>query len=453
MHRLFWKLFLSFWATLILFSAAVMLSVSVYIDHLHEQQNAPAGFKRISQHVAKAQAKANAHGVEGLKDWARDVDRKDLVPVLVLNAAGQDLLGREVSPRVLEHLRRHMQLQNVPDAQPKAIIRMANGAAYWLLPDFQSVTIGRFLSRPRVITLPLLAATLVGALVCLFLARYLAAPIEQLRRAAQDYAGGDFSYRVGPSLGRRRDEIVDLACALDNMAERLDTLIGSQRHFLRDVSHELRSPLARLQAALGLARQRTGNTITPELDRIEREADCLNELIGQILSLSRLETGMNAPIREPIDLALLLQEVVEDSRLEAQAKGCIIDLTAPPPATVEGDPALLHSAIENVLRNAIRHTPRETSVTVTLTIQHAGNENACVIRIEDRGPGVPEPMLHKIFEPFVRVGEARDRESGGYGLGLAIADRAIRAHRGEIQAANRPGGGLAVTIRLPANPG
>ena len=450
MHRLFWKLFLSFWATLVLFSAAIMLSVSIYIDHIHERQNAPTRFKSIfSQHVAQAQAKADAHGIDGLRDWARNIDRKNLVPVLVLNAAGHDLLGREVSPHALEHLHRHLQLQNLQGSRPKPVIHMANGEQYWLVPDFQSVTIGRFLSRPRVITLPLLVATLVGALMCLFLARYLAAPIEQLRRAAQDYAGGDFSYRVGPSLGRRRDEIVDLAYALDNMAERLDTLIGSQRHFLRDVSHELRSPLARVQAALGLARQRTGNTIIPELDRIEHEANCLNELIGQILSLSRLETGMHAPLREPIDLALLLQEVVEDSHLEAHAKGCTIDLAALPPATVEGDPALLHSAIENVLRNAIRHTPKETSVIATLTTKHAANENICVIQIADCGPGVPEPMLDKIFEPFVRVSEARDRESGGYGLGLAIAYRAIRAHRGEIRAINRPSGGLAVIICLP----
>lgn len=453
MHRLFWKLFLSFWATLILFSVAVMLSVSVYIDHLHKQQNTTAGSESISQHIARAQAKANAHGIEGLSNWARDIDRKNLVPVLVLNDAGHDLLGREVSPRALGHLRRHLQLQNLPDERPIPVIHMANGEQFWLVPDFESVTIGRFLSRPRVITFPLLIATFVGALVCLFLARYLAAPIERLRHAAQDYAGGDFSYRVGPSLGRRRDEIVDLAFALDDMAERLDTLIGSQRHFLRDVSHELRSPLARVHAALGLARQRAGNIITPELDRIEREADCLNELIGKILSLSRLETGVSAPRRELIDLAQLLQEVVEDSHLEAHAKACAIELAPLPPASVEGDPALLHSAIENVLRNAIRHTVRESSVSVTLAVQPTNDGNTCVIRIADHGPGVPEPMLHKIFEPFVRVSEARDRESGGYGLGLAIAHRAIRAHHGEIKACNRATGGLEVTIRLPSKSG
>lgn len=449
MHRLFWKLFLSFWATLILFSVAVMLSVSIYIDHLHGQQNASGGVERISQHLAQAQVQTNARGIQGLRDWAQEVDRKNLVPVLVVDAAGHDLLGREVSQRALDHLQRYLRAPPFPDGHPKPVIHLANGTEYWLISDFQSVTIGRFISRPRVITLPLLVATLIGALMCLFLARYLAAPIERLRHAAQAYAGGDFSERVGPSLGRRRDEIVDLAFALDNMAERLDTLIGSQRHFLRDVSHELRSPLARVHAALGLARQRTSTALVPELDRIEREADCLNELIGQILSLSRLETGMNAPLCEPIDLSQLLQEVVEDSRLEAQAKACAIDLADLPPATVEGDPALLHSAIENVLRNAIRHTGRETNVTVTLTIQSTGTALMCVIRIADCGPGVPEPMLDKIFEPFVRVGEARDRQSGGYGLGLAIAHRAIRAHHGTIEASNRTGGGLIVAIHLP----
>ena len=448
MHRLFWKFFLSFWITLILFSAVVMLSASAYIDHLNKQQNVPGRLNRISQEYASAQAQADVSGIDGLSDWARKIDHQDLVPVLVIDTAGRDILGRVVSPSLLADLRRREQHQGESDAPRRLLIRMADGAQYRLMPDFQSVTIGRFLSRPRVITVPLLAATLIAALVCFFLARYLVAPIERLQRAAQDYAGGNFNERVTPSLGNRRDEIVDLARALDNMAERLDTLISSQRHFLRDVSHELRSPLARVQAALGLVRQRTGDTITLELDRIERETECLNDLIGQILSLSRLETGMHTPICEHIDLVQLVQTVVEDARLEAHVKGCTIDLAVPDSVTVDGDPALLHSAVENVLRNAIRHTANETSVMVTLN--QAGSGSDCIIQVEEHGSGVPEAMLHSIFEPFVRVGEARDRASGGYGLGLAIAARAIQLHRGEVTAVNRRTGGLAVVLRLPA---
>jgi two-component system sensor histidine kinase CpxA len=456
MHRLFWKFFLSFWITLILFSAIVVWSASAYIDHLNQQQNVPGGVNRIAQDTFSAQASVNASGLAGLSDWARQTDHEDLVPILVLDAAGRDILGREVPARITERWNRHRQFMadsdqpDLPDPHRHPAVRLANGTLYWLIPDFQGATVGRFLSRPRVIAVPLLTATLLAALVCLFLARYLVAPIERLRRAAQDYAGGNFNQRVVPSLGRRRDEIVDLARALDDMAERLDSLISSQRHFLRDVSHELRSPLARVEAALGLVRQRTGDAIAPELDRIERETECLNELIGQILSLSRLETGMHVPRFEPVDLVPLLQMVVEDARLEAHAKGCTIDFSAPGTVSVEGDPALLHSAVENILRNAIRHTAPTTQVMVMLS--HAGGENKCIISVEDRGSGVPETMLHTIFEPFVRVGEARDRASGGHGLGLAIAARAVQLHHGLINADNRSEGGLVVTIRLPIKP-
>lgn len=450
MNRLFWKLFLSFWIALILFAAAVIVSASFYVDRMRAQQDAAGPYEHYTRHLDSAQRAAQSAGVDGLRRWARDIDRTELIPILLIDADGRDVLDRDVSPRALAHLRRHQQSPDADEVKSRPAVRLDDGQQFWLVPDFQSVTLGRFLSRPRVIAVPLLAAALAGALVCLLLARYLAAPIDRLRRATLAYARGDFSHRVGPTLGRRRDEIVDLALALDHMAERLDTLMRAQRHLLRDVSHELRSPLARVQAALGLARQRAGGAAEAELDRIERETERLNDLIGQILSVSRLDCDGEVALRvETIDLHEMLAEIVDDAALEARSRDCSVKLAATTVATMDADPALLHSAFDNVLRNAIRHTAAGTFVSVSLAAE-AGVGSAFVVRVEDRGPGIDEDMLPRIFEPFVRVGDARDRDSGGHGLGLAIAQRAIRAHGGRIHARNRAHGGLSVEIHLPA---
>lgn len=451
MHRLFWKLFLSFWAALLLFSAALIVAASLYLEQLRARQDAPRSFEWFHQQVAAAQAAADSAGMDGLRRWAKGVDGDEVVPILVLDEAGQDILDRDVSPRALRHLHRGPRGHRPSAGQARPVVQVPDGPRFTLLPDFQSVTLGRVLGRPRVVAVPLLLATLAGGIVCLLLARYLAAPIERLRRATVAYSAGDFSQRVGPSLGDRRDEIVDLAHALDHMAGRLDALIRSRQTLLRDISHELRSPLARVQAALGLARQRTGGASATELDRIERETERLNELIGQILSLSRLESGSHTPRREAVELDGLLREVLDDAAVEAQARRCHLQPGEITPAAVEGDPTLLHSALENVVRNAIRHAPAGTGVNVSLA-RASTPRNEYVIAVADRGPGVPEEMLPRIFEPFVRVDEARDAQRGGFGLGLAIAERAVRSHGGSIQAVNRTEGGLAVTIRLPAVP-
>ena len=447
MHRLFWKIFVSFWVALVLFAAAIILAASQYLEQIKAQRDASVRYETLSRQVAEAQAILESGGVEGLKAWARKVDREEMVPVLVLTADGKDLLGREVSPPALSRLQRSVRpaVDEQLIAKIRSVIHRADGTEYWLTHDFQSVTLGRFLHRPRVIAIPLTVGVLIGALVCLMLARYLTAPIERLRHATEAYAAGDLSQRVAPSLGNRRDEIVDLAAAFDRMAERLSALMFSQKQLLRDVSHELRSPLSRLQVALGLARQRAGADSAPELDRIEREIERLDELIGQLLSLARLESDTQPPAPESVDLRELLQTVVSDAALEARARHCTLHLEKCVPATIQGNPQLLHSALENVVRNAVKYTPEGTAVTLAMT----RGPHWLEIRVYDHGPGVPEEMLTRLFEPFVRVGDARDRMSGGYGLGLAIAERAVHLHGGDISASNQPGGGLAVTIRLP----
>ena len=452
MHRLFWKIFLSFWVALVLFTAAIILAASQYLEQIKAQRNANVRYETLSRQVAEAQAVIERKGIEGLKAWAREVDREEMVPVLVINADGKDLLGREVPPRALERLHRYLKPQSPGEqlvSKIRPVTHRADGSEYWLTHDFQSVTLGRFLQRPRVIAVPLTVGILIGALMCLLLARYLTSPIERLRRATEAYAAGDLGQRVGPSLGRRRDEIADLAAAFDHMAERLSALMFSQKQLLIDVSHELRSPLSRLQVALGLARQRAGTHPAPELDRIEREIERLDELIGQLLSLARLESDTQPPAPEAVDISELLRTVVSDAALEAHTRHCELHLEKCVPAVIQGNAQLLHSALENVVRNAVKYTAEGTRVTLAMD-RDPERPDWLMVQVRDRGPGVPEEMLVRLFEPFVRVGAARDRMSGGYGLGLAIAERAVRLHGGDISARNEPEGGLTVTIRLPA---
>lgn len=450
MHRLFWKLFISYWVALILFAAGTLFAASVYLEKTRAQHYADRNGRQNTQ-VEEARRAADENGYAGLRRWAEENDNRELVPFLVLNRDGQDILGRDVPPRVMQHFHRHLLLSphSRNPALPSPPLVRIDDQIYWLIPDFQAASLGRFVSRPRVLLVPLLLAALVGALVCGLLARYLAAPIERLRQATVKYAAGDFSHQVGPTLGQRRDEIVDLAFAMDHMAKRLDTLIQSQRTLLRDVSHELRSPLARVQAALGLARQKTGENGKKELDRIEQEADKLSELIGEILTFSRLDTGLSPLANDAIDLHQLVAETVEDAQLEADMLGCGIVLLPLEPVQLNGDAVLLHSAVENILRNALRHTAPGSQVEVSLQRHSAG---LCTISIRDHGPGIPENKLKEIFEPFVRLDEARSSQAGGFGLGLAIARRAAERHGGSIRAENLPSGGLVMHINLPCQP-
>jgi two-component system OmpR family sensor kinase len=297
------------------------------------------------------------------------------------------------------------------------------------------------------IAIGLLASLAFSAL----LAAYLVRPIRHLRRAFADAAEGRLDTRVAPLMGSRRDEIAGLGEDFDRMAERLQKLISSQRRLLHDVSHELRSPLARLQAAAGLARQDPARTAAM-LDRIERDTQRLDTLVGELLTLARLEADAGNAARQPADLGELLHEVVDDARFEAQASGrdVLLEGADAPVPIARAHPEWLQRAFENVIRNAVRHTPEGSAVRVRLRQEHAPDPREpgtrIVITVADEGSGVPPEQLESIFEPFQRGGASTD----GHGLGLAIARHALAAHHGSISAANRPGGGLEVTMNLPA---
>lgn len=313
-------------------------------------------------------------------------------------------------------------------------------AIRWEPPRAPSLFFDSWLGYAR-----LAGVLLTAILLCYVLALYLTSPIRKLRQAAQRLAEGDLSTRVTPLMSRRRDELADLARDFDEMATRIESLITSQQRLTRDISHELRSPLARLNVALEIAKQRSSEESRPVLDRIESESHRLNEMIGRLLTLARLESGTEAIDLKIVDLTELVNDVVSDADFEAKAKGKSVSIKQMSTCSVMGSEDLLRSAIENVLRNAVRYTPVGTSVDVSLLAKNGSVR----VSVCDHGGGVPADELDNLFKPFYRVGEARERTTGGIGLGLAIAERAVSAHKGKIFAQNR-NGGLEIEIELAA---
>ncbi len=279
-------------------------------------------------------------------------------------------------------------------------------------------------------------------------------PIVRLRKAAHELAQGNLSARVTGSDSQVRlfegDEIQALVHDFNHMAERVDSLVSAQKLLLRDVSHELRSPLARLSVALELAREDAEPAMTLHLERIERETKLLNQLIGQLLTLSSMEAIERIANFEPLSLNRLVEEMIPDAAYEAQQRQSSVVFYASETCMVLGNPQLLHRAIENVVRNAIRYTEAGSEVEIRLTSVVEPQGRMAVLDLNDRGPGIPEKDLDAIFLPFYRVDHARSPHTGGSGVGLAIAERAVKLHGGNLRAFNRPGGGATLRMELPA---
>jgi two-component system sensor histidine kinase CpxA len=237
------------------------------------------------------------------------------------------------------------------------------------------------------------------------------------------------------------------------MAEQIEKLVNAQSRLLKDISHELRSPLARLSVALELARQKTGPEGQSVLDRISLESNRMNELIGSLTTIARLESGAGSIRKQTVQLEDLVQEVARDAAFEAQARNIQVECEILDELPIAGDAALLRSAIENVVRNATRYTRPDTAVAIRAEKRKAGALYEAYVQVSDSGPGVPEVELEKIFQPFYRIDDARERSTGGVGLGLAITDQAIRLHGGSVRASNLPEGGLLVETHIPLQPG
>jgi len=452
----FLKILLWFWVSLVLVAVALELTITVTTTQFEERVHRFSD-NALTGHGREAAALLERGGVPSVDRFFADLQRAKGIRAFLLKSDATEVGDRPLGPTATEVARRALQSgQTEMEADGQTAVKARavtapDGRRYVLVASMP-IGLWRLLhDGASAQILRLLVVVLIAAAACYALARYVARPLATLRSATRELAQGNLRVRVTPAMGTRTDEFADLGRDFDAMAERLEGLMTSERRLLRDISHELRSPLARLSVALGLARQQA--TDDPAvLDRIEREADRLNALIGQLLTLARLESGAREPGREMVEVLAIVRDVAEDADFEARGRRRAVKIIEAADASVVGDGELLRSAVENVVRNAVRHTVEGTAVEIAVRQLHENPAPGVRISVRDHGGGVPDRALPYIFEPFYRVSEAREHGSGSVGLGLTIAHRTVRLHGGTVRAANAADGGLVVDIDLPSQP-
>ncbi len=431
MRSLFAKILLWFGATVLLTAFGIAITTALTFSRIQPRQG-PFSML-VTLQVAEAREAYEQGGREAL---ARKLDQFRRIlgaDVALTDASGRDLVTGEDRSDEIEAARRRPR-SPLFRRQNFVLARRDESGQHWLLLEVSRRRFYTWLAHPQF--LPILGLVV---LLCYLMARHLTQPVRALQAAVDRFGRGDLRARVGST---RRDELGDLARTFDRMAERIETLLTAERRLLLDISHEIRSPLARLALAVELAR--SGDDRDKALDRIQKESDRLNELVSELLQVTRAEGDPSTLAVEPVRIDEITRAVVEDAGIEAIARGSSVELPDAPPVKVIGNPLLLRRAIENVLRNAIRFAPPGTAVEVTVEA-----DDMARVRIRDYGPGVPESDLERIFDAFYRVDTHRNRQSGGVGLGLAIAKRAVELHKGTIRARNA-GPGLEVEIAVPA---
>jgi len=433
MRSLFAKTLLWFLAT----TAVAILGV-IITTALTFNSTEPRGPFGMLLNVQVEEAK-RAYEIGGRAALAAAIEKFQQITdtqVVFTDAKGTDLITGRPRPDLLRREERSRWRLPFPFNRRRAIIaRPDSSRQYWLFLVNDERRNWFFFLQPQHLWIVALVVML-----CYAFAYHLTSPVRKLRTTVDCFGRGDFSARA--TAANRKDEIGELARSFNQMADRIEMLLAAQRRLLLDISHELRSPLARLSVAIELAR--SGEDRDHMLDRIQREADRLNELVAELLQVTRVEGDPSRQKMDTVRLDELLGDVVYDSLLEAKTKDCTLVLNAPVPATLIGDEELVRRAVENVIRNAVRYAPSGTSVNIDLQ----ASDDTAQIRVRDYGPGVPDEALSRIFDPFYRVDSDRNRASGGLGLGLAIARRSVELHKGSLSAQNAHPG-LLVTIEFP----
>jgi signal transduction histidine kinase len=430
MRSLFAKTLLWFLAT-----TAIALGGFIITTALTVSSAAPRGPLNMLLNVQVEQAKQayETGGSAALSAVLAKFQQITETQVVFTDAKGTDLVTGKARPDLRRQEGRRWRLPYPFGGRRPIIARPDASRQYWLFLIDERRSAFFFLQPQHLWIIGLVI------LLCYGFAYHLTSPVRRLRAAVECFGRGDFSARAETN---RKDELGQLASSFNQMADRIQTLLSAERRLLLDISHELRSPLARLGVAVELAR--TGEDRESMLDRIQKEADRLNELVAELLQVTRVEGDPSMQKMETVQLDELLGDLVYDSLLEAKAKDCTLLLKAPIPVTLTGDEELLRRAIENVIRNAIRYAPHGTPIDIELSRMG----DVAQISVRDYGPGVPEDALPRIFDPFYRVDSDRNRMSGGLGLGLAIARRSVELHKGKLKARNAHPG-LLTTIELP----
>jgi two-component system sensor histidine kinase CpxA len=445
-RSLFWKIFFCFWlaAAAMIGALNLMLWFSIGNDPNPERRRGAFG-EALNLYAESAVQVYDSEGPQSFEQYVHRSVKEAGTEIALFEGDGKPLVSQP-SPEVAsvaaeiqqtgQHISHITSLGRLTWGRPVAA---PSGKTYIFVSRLRQPYIPRGLPQ-----LGILLSIVAAGIISYLLALYLTSPVKTLKSVVQSFAEGNLNARVEPQLGTRRDELADLGREFDHMAERIAALISSQKRLLADISHELRSPLARLTVALELARKNTTGKGVGALDRIEMETERVNKLVGQLLALTRLESGAERVPPETVELEELVQEVIDDANYEAKPLNKEVKAMQLDSCRVRGAAELLRSGIENVVRNAIRYTAEGSAIEVSLTCKL----DTAQITVRDYGPGVPEAELGHIFEPFYRVSEARERSSGGVGLGLSIAERTVKLHGGSIRAVNAQAG-LLITIELP----
>ena len=446
MTSLFWRVFAWYLGTTV-----VVLGLGVAATMLTDPDFRARRAVSVSQEAVQNQARSaaqawNRGGASALQaDFAKGARARFL-----FDSSGRELSGKRVPARLDDLVKRAflshgIELELVSQTTYAAVKVTESGKSYVFMRILATENSFHMIPHPLPMWVRVLFGLFTASLICVLFAHYVTSPLRRLRSATREFAGGNLEVRIGNSKPfNRKDEFADLARDFDNMAGRIQDLVITQQRLMGDISHELRSPLARLQLALEIARRKAGPDAEKPLNRIEQEAEKLNTLIGQILRSARTEQ-LSPGSKKLFDLSNLVREVAGDADFEASGNDRRVLVDSNELSLVHGDRELLRSAIENVVRNAIRYTPGKTDVRIELK---RVDEMRATVTVRDCGPGVPEESLPHLFEPFYRVNGARDRDSGGAGLGLAITRHVISAHGGSVRATNCDGG-FQVQIDLP----
>ncbi|CAB3880478.1 HAMP domain-containing sensor histidine kinase [Achromobacter denitrificans] len=456
-RSLFWRAFLTFWSAMaIILVCGMMLTAAVAWYRFNSLDGLnPASLTRDAAQIARTQ------GEEGLARWVQAMDQRySALKIYIMDAQDADILGRRLPTRMHDWLSSY---RAAPGRPPQADYAPAEPAGervswwepQWLaLPDDTELLMlflpfdsshWEVLALSPVALALLLFALAVTAPFCWALTRHVTAPLAQLRQATHALSAGRLGAHTPAKLARRKDELGLLARDFNAMADRLKALVDTREQLLHNIAHELRSPLARLRLAAELARRKDERQDL-QLDRIERECERLDSLVGNTLRLARL--GALPVPTDTLDLAEIVSAVVEDARYEAGGRQIRIAWEPHPPVPLVGDRCSLASAIENVLRNALRFAPAHSAIRVRLLVSA---REAC-LEIEDRGPGVAHEELESLFEPFYRTASGARKPGSGAGLGLSIAHAAVAAHKGRMSARNMSPQGLSVRLELPRLP-
>jgi two-component system, OmpR family, sensor histidine kinase CpxA len=448
-HSLFLKIFLWFWATVIVIGISLVVTFILQPGRMSSRwHDSLTNAARYSGAVAVEEAEL--HGAPAASLYMEQMGSSTHTRECLFDKTGVVIAGEscELFARNISQVKF---TQKVSIFVREGIARVAmpiagsSGKEYIYAAE---IPVGTPAISRTAIIVRVCVVLLVSFCICYLLARYLTAPVLRLREATQLLAAGDLSTRASADMERRNDELGLLVRDFNTMAGRIEELISRQRQLIYDISHELRSPLARLTVALDLGRERKGNDSS--FDHMEQDIECMSGMIGRMLTVAKLDTSSTPVQMTRVDLCELVSQVVRSAEFELRERENAVRLTMQGECLVSGNAELLQSAIENVIRNAARYTPSDASIDIHLERLDSADGPFVLFSVRDYGVGVPESELPHIFIPFYRVATDRDRQSGGAGLGLAIVDRVVRVHGGTIRAQNASPQGLRIDIFLPA---